>query len=464
MLKVYNSLSRKKENFSPLKGKTVTMYVCGPTVYGPGHIGHARTYVAFDIIRRYMEWRGYKVKFVMNITDVHDDMIKRAGEMGITIFELADRNIALFFKDMDELGIKHSDKNPRVTEVIPEIVDAVKTLQKKGYAYETADGVYFSVAKFKGYGKLSRLKAKEAKTGTRVDTDKYEKRSASDFALWKKSKEGEPSWESPWGKGRPGWHIECSVMSRKFLGDRIDIHGGAVDLIFPHHENEIAQSEALTGKKPFVKYWMHAGFLNVGGEKMSKSLGNFIQIPELLREYDPKLFRFFVSGLHYRSRVNFEKSLMEEEKATLTRLNETIQRLLEVQGKNKNKKIPALVASARKKFAEKMDDDFNLPSAWAELFAFVKDVNKLLAENKLSRADADEILKFLRELDSFLGVFTFEKKEEGKAGAEIEALIAEREKARREKSFSKADEIRERLRGMGILLDDTPQGVKWKRA
>ncbi|MBU0662595.1 MAG: cysteine--tRNA ligase [Candidatus Diapherotrites archaeon] len=464
MLQMYNSLSRKKEKFIPLSGgKNVTMYVCGPTVYGPGHIGHARTYTAFDIIRRYLEYRDYKVKFVMNITDVHDDMIKRANEMGITIFELADKNIALFFRDMDTLGIKPADKNPRVTETIEDIVKAVQELEKKGFAYETDDGVYFSVSKFKNYGKLSRLKMDASKTGTRVETDKYDKQSASDFALWKKA-DKEPYWDSPWGKGRPGWHIECSVMSRKFLGDKIDIHGGAVDLVFPHHENEVAQSEALTGKAPFVKYWMHAGFLNVGGEKMSKSLGNFIEIPDLLKDYNPKLFRFFVAGLHYRSRVNFDKKLMEKEKITLGRLNEMIQKLLSAQGKNKNPKVAKLISSARKNFAEKMDDDFNLPAAWAELFDFTREINKPLAEGTLGKADAEEILKFLRELDSFLGVFTFEARKQEKLSAEEASLLEQREAARRNKDFARADELRDALKKKGILLDDTPSGVQWKRA
>src|SRR3989344_6508723 len=262
MLKLYNTLARKEEEFKPIEKGKIKMYVCGPTVYGPGHIGHARTYIAFDIIRRYLEYRGYKVKYVVNITDVHDDMITKAREQGITIFQLADKNIALFLKDIDELGIARPDVMPRVTAHIKEIIEMVKALQEKGFAYETDDGVYFSIRKFKDYGKLGKIRVKKGVTGTRVETDKYEKDNPMDFALWKKAKEGEPSWPSPWGEGRQGRHIECSAMSTKYLGARFDIHGGAVDLVFPHHENEIAQSEAALGKKPFVKYWMHAGFLN----------------------------------------------------------------------------------------------------------------------------------------------------------------------------------------------------------
>src|SRR3989344_7446976 len=337
MLSVYNTRTRKVEEFTPLKKGEIGMYVCGPTVYGPGHIGHARTYTAFDIIRRYLDFRGFRVKYVVNITDVHDDMIKAANEKGITIFELAGKNIALFMKDLEALGIKKPDVMPRVTEHIKEIIEMVETLKKKGFAYETDDGVYFAISKFKDYGKLGNVKPKKSVSGTRVETDKYEKENPMDFALWKKAKEGEPSWESPFGAGRPGWHIECSAMSSKYLGKQFDVHGGAVDLVFPHHENEIAQSEACFGKSPFVKYWLHAGFLNVAGEKMSKSLGNFITIPELLEKYDAKAFRYFIASLHYRSRVDFNDEAIAQAGKNLEKWDNLIQELLSLaEGKGGN--------------------------------------------------------------------------------------------------------------------------------
>lgn len=469
--------------------------MCGPTVYGPGHIGHARTYTAFDIIRRYLEWKGYKVTYVVNITDVHDDMIKQAGKEGITIFELADKNIKIFMKDIEALGIKKPTETPRVTEHINEIIGMVKTLQEKGFAYETDDGVYFQVSKFKGYGKLSHIKVKKSVTGTRVETDKYEKDNPMDFALWKKAKPGEPSWKSPWGQGRPGWHIECSAMSAKYLGEQFDVHAGAVDLVFPHHENEICQSEACFGVHPFVKYWLHAGFLNVRGEKMSKSLGNYITIPELLAKYDAKAFRYFISSLHYRSRVDFNDKAIESAAKSLGKWDNTIQELLSavdsqtvpMKGKDtdgsrkakaragnetgedgarldlKGTAVEKLVAGARRDFEKHMDSDFNLPNAWAALYRFQAEINSLLAERKMSGAEAEKVLSFLRELNSIFGFFTFEKKTAQELPAEIMALIEKREAARRQKNFAESDRIRAELREKGIELLDTPEGVKWKK-
>ncbi len=462
MLKVFNTISKKKEDFVPLHGKNVNMYVCGPTVYGPGHIGHARTYVAFDIIRRYLEYSGYAVKFVVNITDVHDDIIRRANEQHTTIFALADKNIESFFKDMDSLGVKKASENPRVTQYIPEIIKWIDGLQKKGMVYETEDGVYFDVAKFKNYGKLSGIRVDKSVSGTRVETDKYEKENAHDFAVWKKAKEGEPSWKSPWGNGRPGWHIECTVMSTKNLGETIDIHGGAVDLIFPHHENEIAQTEGLTGKT-FVKYWLHTGFLNVEGQKMSKSLGNFIIIPDLLAKYDAKTFRFFISTLHYRSLVNFSEKEMEKAKNTLQKLNDFIQRLMEInEEKPESKKFSELLSKTHKNFTEEMDDDFNLPNAWAKLFEFVGETNKMLSENVIGKKDAEKAVFFLKELDTIFGIFNFEHKKES-IDSEIEELIKKRDQFRAEKKWKESDEIRNKLKEKGIELLDTPQGTKWKK-
>jgi cysteinyl-tRNA synthetase len=463
MLKVHNTMGRKKEPFNPLRGKNVGMYVCGPTVYGPAHIGHARTYIAFDIIRRYLEQRGYKVKYVVNLTDVHDDMISKANELGITIFELAEKNIKLFFRDIDSLGIKKADVYPRVTGHIGDIIDFVKALVEKGFAYETADGVYFDISKFDGYGKLSGIRLEEQKTGTRVETDKYEKDRVQDFALWKKQKEkNEPAWDSPWGKGRPGWHIECSVMSSKHLGEQIDIHGGAIDLIFPHHENEIAQSEARTGKRPFVKYWLHSGFLNVEGQKMSKSLGNFIEIPQLLEKHDARAFRFFVAGLHYRSRIDFSEKAMEKAANTLQRWDNFIERLSEHDGEE-NSEAEKLAHETRERVMEAMDNDFMLPNAWAALEEMQNRVNKMIAENRFGKENALQVLGLLRELNAFLQVFRFEKEKAGLSEEQMK-LIEKRGRLRKEKKWKEADSIREELAKQGILLDDTPSGTKWRLA
>ncbi len=462
MVRVKNTLGGKKQALEPVEKGKVRMYVCGPTVYGPAHIGHARTYIAFDIIRRYLEYRGFKVKLVMNITDVHDDMIKRAGEQGITIFELGDKNIELFFKDMSALGIKPADVYPRVTQEIPAIIDAVRKLVEKGFAYETEDGVYFEVAKFPEYGKLSGIKFKKGKTGTRVNTDKYEKKQAQDFAVWKKAKKGEPCWDSPFGKGRPGWHIECSVMSSKHLGLPVDIHGGAVDLVFPHHENEIAQSESAFGVRPFVKYWLHTGFLNVEGQKMSKSLGNFITIPDLLREFSAREFRFFIASTHYGSRINFSKKEMEKYRRTLEKLNEFVRRLQDAEAeKGSDSAVEALVEKARSAFVREMDNDFSFPNAWPAVFGFESGMNKLLSAGKVSRTGAKKALSFLREIDSVFGVLSFEKA--GALDAEIEKLIALRNEFRKKKDFSSADKIRSELEAEGIVLLDTPHGTKWRR-
>jgi len=462
MVKVHNTLGDKKVELEPVEKGKLRMYVCGPTVYGPAHIGHARTYIAFDIIRRYLEYRGFKVKFVMNITDVHDDMIKKANERGITIFELGDKNIELFFKDMEALDIEPADIYPRVTKEIPGIIDAVQKLMDKGFAYEADDGVYFDVSKFPDYGKLSGIKLKKGKTGTRVDTDKYDKKQAQDFAVWKKAKPNEPSWDSPFGKGRPGWHIECSVMSSKHLGLPVDIHGGAVDLIFPHHENEIAQSEAAFGKKPFVKYWLHTGFLNVEDQKMSKSLGNFITIPELLKEFNAKEFRFFIGSTHYSSRINFSKKEMEKYGRTLEKLNEFVRRLLEVsQEKGDDSGVEKLIEKARTAFTKEMDNDFAFPNAWSAIFNFQTELNKLLADGKVGKAGAQNALKFLREIDSVFKVLSVEQA--GELGKEIEKLIAQRNDAREKKDFASADSIRDELKARGIVLLDTPQGTKWRR-
>ena len=462
-MELYNTRTRKKETFKPLKGKDVGIYVCGPTVYGPAHIGHARTYLAFDFLRRYLEFKGYKVNFVCNITDIHDSMIDESKRQGISIFELADKNIKLFFKDMDGLGVKPADKYPRVTEHIKEIIALVQKLEKKGFAYPSEDGVYFKAGKFKDYGKLANIKMEKAVSGTRVETDKYEKASAIDFALWKKQKPGEPFWESPWGKGRPGWHIECSAMGMKYLGEQFDIHGGAVDLIFPHHENEIAQSEAATGKRPFVKYWVHTGFLNVEGEKMSKSLGNYMEVKDLLKQYDPKVFRFFISLSHYSSRIDFTKKDMAKAAKTLDRFNDFIQRLQEHEKGEENPFVDDLIKNYKEKIVQALDNNFQTPLMWSKLFEFEREINKLFGEKGLSRENAEMVLEFLKEIDSIFQVSTFEAAKV-ELTPEQQKLVEERERLRQEKKWQEADRLRDKLLEQGLQLLDTPEGVKVKKA
>ncbi|MCD6478750.1 MAG: cysteine--tRNA ligase [Candidatus Diapherotrites archaeon] len=462
MIYVHNTMGDKKEPFKPEKKGIVRMYVCGPTVYGPAHIGHARTYIAFDIIRRYLEWKGYNVKLVINITDVHDDMIARANELNTTIFELADKFIKKFFADMKALKVKEASVYPRVTQEIEPIIETIKILEEKGYAYETKDGVYYDISKFPEYGKLSGIKPSKSITGTRVETDRYDKRSVQDFALWKKAKPNEPFWESPWGEGRPGWHIECSVMSSKYLGLPIDIHGGAVDLIFPHHENEIAQSEAAYDVKPFVKYWLHTGFLVIEGQKMSKSLGNFITVPELLEKYDARVFRFFIATKHYRSRVDFAKDAMVHATNTLKRLDDFIQRLYEVEASGPCN-VDAIISKAKKEFEQAMDDDFNAPLAWRAIFNLETEANRLMAANKLTKDASAKIIDFLKDINRIFDVFSFERKQAQLAEEDMR-LIKLREKLRKEKRFAEADKIREQLKKKGIILIDTPEGTKWRLA
>ncbi|MEM4598238.1 MAG: cysteine--tRNA ligase [Candidatus Diapherotrites archaeon] len=461
MLRVYNTLTKKKVPFRPKEKGLVRMYVCGPTVYGPAHIGHARTYVAFDIIRRYLELKGLKVKLVVNITDVHDDMIKAANEQNKTIFELSEHYTEMFFKDMKALKVKEASFYPKVSEEIPSIIETIKLLEKKGYAYETEDGLYFDVSKFKGYGKLSGIKPKQSITGTRVDTDKYDKRQAHDFALWKKAKPNEPCWESPWGKGRPGWHIECTTMSSKYLGLPVDVHCGAVDLIFPHHENEIAQSEAAYGIKPFVKYWLHTGFLTINAQKMSKSLGNYITVPQLLSEIEPSIFRFFIATRHYRSRVDYSKDAVEQAKSALQRLNDFIQRLYTVDDDKYCKEASDAVKLAKNEFEKAMDDDFNTPIAWKAIFTLEKKVNILLGKGTFSKRNAEEVIAFVKYVNAVFDVFETEKKSDDIPSEYLE-MIRLREKLRNEKRFKEADEIRDKLAAKGIVIFDTPQGPRWK--
>jgi cysteinyl-tRNA synthetase len=465
MLKVYNTLTRKKEIFKSLKNKKVGMYVCGPTIYGPSHLGHARTYVAFDLIRKYLEYKGYQVKYVMNITDVHDDMIKKAKELGISITELTKKYLPLFHRDMERLRIKKANLYPQVSQHIPEIIKMINTLIKKGYAYQENGSVYYDVSKFKKYGRLSGIKLAQIKTGTRVKTDKYTKKNIADFVLWRGAKPNEPSWSSPWGPGRPGWHIECSVLSQKYLGKQLDIHGGAKDLIFPHHENEIAQSEAATNKRPFVKYWLHSGLLKVNGQKMSKSLGNYIELPDILEKYHPLVVRFFLISKHYRSEINYTKKDIEEAKNGLKRIWEFMDKLNEQRTK-KTKNTQQLknkleIGNWKLEIEKHMDDDFNTPRALAVVFDLIKQGNKLIDQNKLSPDQAQSIYELMLKFNQVLTVLPTRKKIT--LPKEIEKLVQQREEARQNKNWQKADQIRNQIEKQGYKIEDTPQGPKIKR-
>ncbi|MBU1045929.1 cysteine--tRNA ligase [Patescibacteria group bacterium] len=466
MIKVYNSLTRKKEIFKPLKDKKVAFYVCGPTVYGPGHIGHARTYIAFDIIRRYLEHKGYKVKYVMNITDIHDDIITTAQMQKTDIFVLGNKYTKLFLEDQKKLGIKPATVYPRVTEHIKEIIKFIQELEKRGFAYEKNDSVYFDVSKFKDYGKLSGIKVQKTKTGTRVETDKYERDEAVDFVLWKKAKKGEPFWESPWGQGRPGWHIECSVMIKKLLGEQIDIHAGARDLLFPHHENEIAQTESIAKKKPFVKYWLHGGLLMIEGQKMSKSLDNFITIEKVLEKWEPRVLRMFVASSHYQSELNWSEKNLLQAKKNLERMEELVNKLKTQNAKRKtttqkSKQIEAIMRKARKGLKGVMEDNFNTPEALAGLFEMIKAINPLLDKNEIDEKQAKKILEFLKEIDKIFN-FIFPYKKES-VPAHVKELVKKRKEYRRSKQWQKADEIRKQIERLGFAIKDTANGTEIKR-
>ena len=475
-LRIYDTLTGQKVPFEPMTPGKVRMYVCGPTVYDMSHIGHARAYVAFDTAVRYLR-RRYDVTYVRNYTDVDDKIIKRANEVSENPAELAGRFIKEFEIDMHALGVKDADIQPKVTEHIREIVDLVKTLVGKGAAYESRGDVYFAVEKFQGYGKLGRRSLEDMEAGARVEVGAA-KRHPMDFALWKAAKPGEPSWDSPWGKGRPGWHIECSAMSGKYLGETFDIHGGGKDLIFPHHENEIAQSEAATGK-PFSRLWMHNGFVNVDNEKMSKSLGNFFTVRDVLKKFDPQTLRYFLLTTHYRSPINFSDQTLKETEGRVKYLYETLARIDEKKGEGP-KDPPyrvAWVAEIGKRFEESMDDDFNTAKALGDLSEVFTLANEILQKPK--NADSDgRTLRALRaaigDVGDVLGVFTEppaqvldrmasrRQSESGVDPAEIDKLIAERTDARKSKNFARADEIRKELAAKGVLIKDSPAGTTWE--
>ena len=466
VLKVFNTLTRKKEVFKPRTGKKVNLFVCGPTVYDYSHLGHAKTYVQFDIIVRYLRFRGFHVFYLQNITDLDDKIIKRAKENNETPESLARRFEDEYYKDMKALEITSVDKYARATDYIKAIIKQVKTLLKKGYAYEIEDGIYYDLSKFKDYGKLSRRTTLEAEDAvTRID-DNINKKNKGDFCLWKKSKPDEPKWNSPWFKGRPGWHIEDTAITESHFGPQYDIHGGARDLIFPHHEAEIAQMEAKSGKKPFVKYWLHTGFLTVEGRKMAKSLGNFITLRDALKKHDTETIRFFFASTHYRSPIDFSQKNLEQSKKTLDRLYTTLENVHSMKTVKKKtpqeKQFEMRLKDYKEKFITAMDNDFNTREALKVIFRMSNEVNKFITRRKELSADLkNNILKFFKELGGIFGILQKKIKKE-KLSKNVEKLIQEREKARKKKDWKKADAIRIKLKNIGIILEDTPDGVKWR--
>ena len=468
-MKLYNTMSKQKEEFVPLEEGKVKMYVCGPTVYNFIHIGNARPMIVFDTVRRYFEYKGFDVNFVSNFTDVDDKIIKKANEEGVTAEEISQRYIAECKKDRDGMNVKPATKNPLATEEIGGMIEMIQSLIDKGYAYEKNGTVYYRTRQFKEYGKLSHKNLNDLRSGNRslLVSGEDEKEDPLDFVLWKPKKEGEPAWESPWSEGRPGWHIECSEMSKKYLGEQIDIHAGGEDLVFPHHENEIAQSEAANGKE-FAKYWLHNAFLNIDNKKMSKSLGNFFTVREISEKYDLQVLRFFMLSAHYRSPLNFSSDLMEAAKSGLDRIITATDNLKFLADNAKTATLTDIEDDALTKtqnyvaaFEKAMDDDFNTADAIAAIFDLVKYANTT-ANGDSSKAYVSALYELIVKLADVLGIVV-EKKEE-LLDADIEALIQERQAARKERNFGRADEIRDELLAKGIILEDTREGVKWKRA
>ena len=476
-LVVYNTLTHRKEDFQPLKDKVVNMYVCGVTPYDEVHLGHARCYVAFDVIRRFLEFRGYTVNHIQNFTDIDDKIIKRAAEKGTTPQLLAQQNIDSYFRDIDALNVKRAKVYPRVTEHITDIIQMIDQLVKKDYAYAVEGDVYFRVAKFAGYGQLSRRDVSQLKSGARVEVDER-KADPLDFALWKKEKPGEPSWPSPWGTGRPGWHIECSAMSLKELKvTTLDIHGGGQDLIFPHHENEIAQAEGATGR-PFVKYWMHNGFVTINKEKMSKSLGNFFTLADIYHHYEPKAVRLFLVSQHYRNPIDYSDEKLAEAKKAIARFYDVLQNiesLVERMGveavSSQAPAIPTEAGVAEKKFTAAMEDDFNTAEALAALYELLNTINKYMEKTKPDILAISYLARTMIKLGQVLGLFPSTgskaqaaEKLKGKniKKDEIETLVALREEHRRNKRWAESDKVRDELLAKGIVLEDTAHGTRWK--
>ena len=464
-MKVYNTLTRKKEELVPITPGEIKMYACGPTVYNYIHIGNARPLCIFDILRRYLEYRGYNVKFVQNFTDIDDKIIRRANEEHVDFSEISERYIKEFWTDADGLNVRHATINPKATENIDAIIQIISTLIEKGYAYEAQGDVYFSTEKFKDYGKLSHQPLEDLEAGARIMVGEV-KREPMDFAVWKAAKPGEPAWDSPWGKGRPGWHIECSAMNWRYLGDTIDIHGGGQDLIFPHHENEIAQSECFTGK-PFAHYWMHNGYINVDNVKMSKSLGNFFTVRDVAEKYGYEPIRYLLISAQYRSPINYSTDIIEQCIAALNRLY-TCRDSLDFELKNAadaehdgDKAIIDGFDKYREQFISAMDDDLNTADAIASIFELVRDINTNVVGKTPSKALVEGAIAMFDELTGVLGLVYNRKTET--LDSDVEALIEARTNARKEKNWAEADRIRDQLKEMGIVLEDTAQGVKWHR-
>jgi len=458
-MKIFNTLTRQKEEFVPVKEGKAGIYACGPTVYNFIHIGNARPLCVFDVLRRYLEWRGMEVNFVQNFTDIDDKLIKKANEEGITVPEVAERYIAEFWTDVKGMNIRPATTHPRATENINEIIGLISTLIEKGYAYASGGDVYFRTLKFDEYGKLSHQPLEDLEAGARIDVTEV-KEHPMDFALWKGVKPGEPFWPSPWGDGRPGWHIECSAMSQKYIGDTLDIHCGGQDLIFPHHENEIAQSECACGK-PFANYWMHNGYINVDNRKMSKSLGNFFTVREVAEKYGYEPIRYLMISSHYRSPINYSVDILEQSKNALDRLYTCRENLVfRLEGAESGEQT-ANFDKFKEEFITAMEDDLNTADAIAAIFNLAKEINIMLGGTP-SKEDCTAALNMFDELCGVLGlVYNIDKADN--LDAEVEELIAQRTAARKAKDFAKADQIRDQLKEMGIVLEDTPQGVKWSR-
>lgn len=458
-MRIFNTLTREKDEFKPMTEGEVKIYACGPTVYNYIHIGNARPLCVFDVLRRYFEWRGYKVSFVQNFTDIDDKLIKRANEESSTVPEIAERYIKEFWTDADGLNVKHATVNPRATENIEQIQSIISALVEKGYAYQSGGDVYYRAKKFSGYGKLSHQPLEDLEAGARIDVTEI-KEDPMDFCLWKGAKPGEPYWDSPWGKGRPGWHIECSAMACRYLGKTIDIHCGGLDLIFPHHENEIAQSEAANGCE-FAHYWMHNGFINVDNHKMSKSLGNFFTVRDVAEKYGYEPIRYMMVSCQYRSPINYSYEVIEQAKNSLERLY-TCRDNIDFALKNAKDggEAPEFTEKRKQEFIAAMDDDLNTADALAAIFMLVRDINTLIAEGA-GKTALEACADMFDQLTGVLGL-VYNRKTEA-LDSDIEALIEQRTAARKAKDFKTADEIRDKLKAMGIVLEDTPQGVKWTR-
>ncbi len=468
MIKLYNTLSQKKDTFQPLESKKIGFFVCGPTVYDYAHLGHARTYIFFDSFVKYLRGKGYNVFYLQNITDIDDKIIKRAEEEKTSPLSLAEKFEEKYLQDTRSLGIDSITKYARATDHIQEIISQIERLLEKDFAYITDDGIYYDISKFNEYGKLSGRTTEQAEDGTSRIDESIKKRNKGDFCIWKFSENKNPEWETPWGKGRPGWHIEDTAISEKYLGMQYDIHGGARDLIFPHHEAEIALMESLSGKRPFVKYWMHTGFLTINGDKMSKSLGNFVTIRDFTKKHSPRALRFLVLKSHYRSPIDYNENYIFQVNQELERIDSFLYRVEEIAKKKNSEKTKDIIKKIKNKIERDLEEDFNTPLAISSLFVLINKVNTFLDSGNLSSSDAKEVIKLLKDLDRIFGFLIVPKKERfvqyiSDENEELKALIAERENARKKKDFQKADEIRKKIEKKGYQIEDTIKGYKIKK-